>query len=439
MPANWWDKKDVEQTVWTELLTDDGLTYYYNTETKETSWEKPEELWTAEDRAKQGEWVWIPHKTEVFAPAKVLSRSGKIVVEDDYGQRHEFPHNEQLESFKWSMLQRLTPDLVLLDVMSMPLILHNLRKRFEGGNIYTYIGTILISINPFCALDPPIYGQDTISLYRRKLTAHKVMPPHVFTIGDNAFKGLSFDRNQSVIISGESGAGKTEAAKQVVSYLAAVAGSTSGIEQKLFVSNPILESFGNAKTLRNNNSSRFGKYMQMKFNSRNKICGAQTTNYLLEKIRVPNPTEGERNYHIFYQVCKSNDQMREEFYLGDPGSFSYLSRSGCLSVDGMNDADDFQETDQAMDGMGFSAQEKHDVFQAVAAILHLGNVTLSPSGNGVQVDDRTALETVSYYFGVDPDVMQTRLTTRQLIIRGQEPIDVPLKPAEAHEARDAPA
>eukprot|EP01083_Nonionella_stella_P139035 423279_1 len=438
--AQWWEKKEESFTVWAELQTEDGLTYYYNTQTNETTWDCPEELLTDADRAKQGEWVWVPDDREVFVPGKVSQRAnGFMTVETDDGRRLQFPESERLEQLRWTSLQRITPDLVLLDALSDPLILHNLRKRFERGDIYTNIGTILISINPFTELSPPLYSADVVEKYRSKLADLKDMPPHVFVIADNAFKGLSFANgaNQSVVISGESGAGKTEAAKQVVSYLAAVAGSVSNVEQKLFVSNPILESFGNAKTIRNNNSSRFGKYMEICFDNQFRINGAEITNYLLEKIRVPQPGPDERNYHIFYQLCESGSQMAQLFGIGSAQNYNYLNRSGCLRVDGIDDRADMNDTLNAMDQMGFSQSEKSDVFQVVAAVLHVGNITTRLGGEGVQIVDRSSLASAATCLGVDQAALEKRLTYRTVVVPGQT-IDVPLDKAnEADDARDA--
>jgi hypothetical protein len=257
----WWEVHEMEApTVWQALVTKDGLDYYYNTETQETSWEKPEELMTEDEINSAGEWLWVPHPEEVFVAGKVLEKSKRSVkVQAEDGQIHSAARSESFE-MKRSSLKRIVEDLTLLDDMSAPLILNDLRRRFENQDIYTNVGTILISINPYEHYD--IYSEDVVRRYIKARMANKEMPPHVFNTGHDAFYGVTgFNRDQSVIISGESGAGKTEATKQVLKYLATIAGSIGNVEKKLLQANPILEAFGNAKTLRNDNSSRFGKYV----------------------------------------------------------------------------------------------------------------------------------------------------------------------------------
>lgn len=318
-PQNkWWEQDDEKHTEWQELKTPEGLTYYYNTRTGITQWEVPDELRSTVDESKLGEWVWVPHPTEAYVAAKVLSKSGKnITVQTEQGEQMQVgPKTGATFPLQWTSLQRIVSDLTLLDDINAPLILHNLRKRFEQDKIYTNLGTILISINPFYSL--PLYGPSVIRDYQEK--GLKDMPPHVYNIADNALKGiLDGTHNQSIVVSGESGAGKTEAAKQLLSYLASLAGSSTGVEQKILLSNPILEAFGNAKTVRNNNSSRFGKYIEIYFDSQKEICGAKTTNFLLEKVRVIQQTATERNFHIFYQLTKaSTPEMRKAYLIGRP-------------------------------------------------------------------------------------------------------------------------
>jgi len=290
------------EQVWRACLTDDGLDYFFNTETKETSWEKPDELLTPEEMNSTGEWVWVPHPVEAFAPALKLGDYGKKVeVELEDGTRMKVDAKE-CRPFNKSSLKRIVSDLTLLDDINAQLILHNLKKRFHKGEIYTNVGNILISINPYQRL--PLYTKEVVKKYVTK-PAGKEMPPHVFNIAHDSYYGVTaFEQLQSIVISGESGAGKTEATKQCLQYLAAVAGSVSGVENKILMANPILEGFGNAKTLRNDNSSRFGKYLEVYFNTNGKIASASTSNYLLEKIRVVRPTKGERNFHIFYNLIK---------------------------------------------------------------------------------------------------------------------------------------
>lgn len=196
-------------------------------------------------------------------------------------------------------------DLTLISKVSNEAINDNLKKRFENGEIYTYIGHVLVSVNPF--RDLGIYTDEVLNSYKGKNRLE--MPPHVFAIAESAYYNMNaYKDNQCVIISGESGAGKTEAAKRIMQYIANVSGGSNSsiqeIKDMVLATNPLLESFGNAKTLRNNNSSRFGKYLSLQFNSQGEPVGADITNYLLEKTRVVGQIVNERNFHIFYQFTK---------------------------------------------------------------------------------------------------------------------------------------
>lgn len=203
-------------------MTDDGLDYYVNTETNETTWDKPEELMTEGELNATGDWVWIPHPEEAFVPARKISAAGTTVeVELKSGQRKTVKASE-CTKFNKSSLKRVVADLTLLDDMSAQLILHNLKERFQRKEIYTNIGTILISCNPYQML--PLYTKEVVKKYVTKPMG-KEMPPHVYNIAHDSYYGLTgFQQLQSIIISGESGAGKTEATKQCLQYLAAVAG-----------------------------------------------------------------------------------------------------------------------------------------------------------------------------------------------------------------------
>ena len=266
----WWEKTEEKETfaVWQECMTDEGLAYYVghllyvptlsrftlscaqvNTETQETQWDKPDELKTEEELADNGEWLWIPDTTQVFVPAKVVpdkkkkkkskkKKTGKVVVETEEGKKKRVDL-AKCRPFQRSALSRVVEDLTLLDDMSSQLILYNLKKRFEKKNIYTNVGNILISINPYEYF--PIYTKEIINKYINRPLG-KDMPPHVYNISHDAYYGLTaFGELQSIIISGESGAGKTEATKQCLQYLAAIAGSVDSVEKKILQANPILE------------------------------------------------------------------------------------------------------------------------------------------------------------------------------------------------------
>lgn len=203
------------------------------------------------------------------------------------------------------------------------------------------------------------------------------VPAHIFAVAESAYRNMvTEDENQCVIISGESGSGKTEASKQIQAYIAAVSGGGEGVEnikQTFLESNPVLEAFGNAKTLRNNNSSRFGKYFELKFNRFGSPQGGIITNYLLEKSRIVHPGDGERNFHIFYQLL-SAPKWREKLKLTTWSDYFYLSSSGCGEVDGVVDKEEFETTLAAMQHVGIANAQSQAMLTLVAAILHLGNV-----------------------------------------------------------------
>jgi myosin I len=228
----------------------------------------------------------------------------------------------------------------------------------------------------------------------------------------------AYKENQCVIISGESGAGKTEAAKRIMQYIAAVSGgqdsSIQEIKDMVLATNPLLESFGCAKTLRNNNSSRHGKYLELMFNDRGEPVGAQITNYLLEKGRVVGQVDNERDFHIFYQFTKAaSETQREMFGLQGPDQYIYTSRSNCLSVPGIDDAKDWKDTLQAMRVIGLSEAEQTDIFRMLAVILWLGNVQFNEMDDGNStIADTGVTDFIGYLMEVDPAVVEKVLTLR---------------------------
>ncbi|KAF5368396.1 hypothetical protein D9758_002195 [Tetrapyrgos nigripes] len=335
-------------------------------------------------------------------------------------------------------------DMTLLTTISNESINENLQKRWTTGEIYTYIGAVLISVNPF--RDLGIYTDDTLEKYRGKNRLE--VPPHVFAIAESAYYNMNaYHENQCVIISGESGAGKTEAAKRIMQYIAAVSGgqdnSIQEIKDMVLATNPLLESFGCAKTLRNNNSSRHGKYLEIMFNSNGEPVGARITNYLLEKGRVVGQVENERNFHIFYQFTKAaSDEQREMFGLQGPEAYAYTSLSNCLEVQDIDDEKDYGDTIRAMQVIGLSDQEQSDIFRMLAIILWLGNVQFAEddSGNSV-VSDTGVTDFVAYLMEVDSALVQKVLTMRVMETqrggRRGSVYDVPMNPAQASSARDA--
>uniref|UniRef100_A0A8B9CYI7 Unconventional myosin-Va n=1 Tax=Anser brachyrhynchus TaxID=132585 RepID=A0A8B9CYI7_9AVES len=266
-------------------------------------------------------------------------------------------------------------DLTALSYLHEPAVLHNLKVRFiDSKLIYTYCGIVLVAINPYEQL--PIYGEDIINAYSGQNMGD--MDPHIFAVAEEAYKQMARDeRNQSIIVSGESGAGKTVSAKYAMRYFATVSGSASeaNVEEKVLASNPIMESIGNAKTTRNDNSSRFGKYIEIGFDKRYRIIGANMRTYLLEKSRVVFQAEEERNYHIFYQLCASAALPEfKTLRLGNADYFHYTKQGGSPVIDGVDDAKEMVNTRQACTLLGISDSYQMGIFRILAGILHLGNV-----------------------------------------------------------------
>ncbi|KMZ68017.1 Myosin-11 [Zostera marina] len=276
-------------------------------------------------------------------------------------------------------------DMTKLSYLHEPGVLQNLASRYEMNEIYTYTGNILIAINPFQRLTH-IYGSHMMEQY--KGAPFGELSPHVFAIADHAYRAMVNEgKSNAILVSGESGAGKTETTKMLMRYLAYLGGrvATEGrtVEQQVLESNPVLEAFGNAKTVRNNNSSRFGKFVEIQFNKHGKISGAAIRTYLLERSRVCQISDPERNYHVFYLICAAPQEEVEKWKLGHPRTFHYLNQSKCLELVGVNDGQEYLETRRAMDIVGILTPDQDAIFRVVAAILHIGNVEFK---KGAEVD-----------------------------------------------------
>lgn len=267
-------------------------------------------------------------------------------------------------------------DMTKLAYLHEPGVLNNLACRYSLNEIYTYTGNILIAVNPFRRL-PHLY--DTHMMQQYKGAPFGELSPHLFAVADACYRALINEHgNQSILVSGESGAGKTETTKMLMRYLAFMGGrsGTEGrtVEQQVLESNPVLEAFGNAKTVKNNNSSRFGKFVEIQFDKHAKISGAAVRTYLLERSRVCQVSDPERNYHCFYMLCAAPPEDVKRFKLGNPKTFHYLNQSNCYEVANVDDAREYLETRNAMDVVGIGQEEQDAIFRVVAAILHLGNI-----------------------------------------------------------------
>ncbi|CAK9208721.1 unnamed protein product [Sphagnum troendelagicum] len=328
-------------------------------------------------------------------------------------------------------------DLIKLSYLNEPAVLHDLTYRYSRDMIYTRAGPVLIAVNPFKKV--PIYTADFIQAYRKKTGSS--LHPHVYMTADAAFRAMVREGiNQSIIISGESGAGKTETAKIAMQYLAALGGG-GGLEDEILQTNPILEAFGNAKTLRNDNSSRFGKLIDIHFDNSGKICGAKIQTYLLEKSRVVQQAGGERSYHVFYQLCAGADPgLQERVKVRPAQEYHYLNHSDCLSIDNVDDAEQFYLLRRAMNVVQISNEDQEQAFEMLSAVLWIGNITFHiVDHDNVIVDEnegKLAVKVAAGLLHCEIHELVAALSTRKIHAGGDDIVQR-LTYEQATDSRDA--
>ncbi|NWX64914.1 MYO6 protein, partial [Promerops cafer] len=419
-----------------------------------------------------GKPVWAPHPTDGFQMGMIVDIGpDNLTIE---------PLNQKGKTFQAAINQvfpaeedskKDVEDNCSLMYLNEATLLHNIKVRYSKDRIYTYVANILIAVNPYFDI-PKFYSSDTIKKYQGRSLG--TLPPHVFAIADKAFRDMKvLKMSQSIIVSGESGAGKTENTKFVLRYLTESYGSGQDIDDRIVEANPLLEAFGNAKTVRNNNSSRFGKFVEIHFNEKNSVVGGFVSHYLLEKSRICVQGKEERNYHIFYRLCAgAPEDIREKLYLSSPDNFRYLNRGctrffanketdkqilqnrkspeylkeGSLKDPLLDDHGDFNRMCTAMKKIGLDDEEKLDLFRVVAGVLHLGNIDFEEAGSTSggctpRARSQEALERCAALLGLDEDDLRGSLTSRVMLTTAGGAkgtvIKVPLKVEQANNARDA--
>ncbi|XP_042650207.1 unconventional myosin-Va-like [Tyto alba] len=398
----------------------------------------------AGDLYTQGARVWIPDCVEVWRVAEITRtyQEGDAILhlrlED--GSVLAYPTEFQLPPLCNPDCLSGANDLVALSYLHEPAVLYSLRRRFlEANTIYTYCGIILVAINPYKPL--PIYEEEVIYAYSGREMGD--MDPHIFALAEEAYRQMvRFEKNQSLIISGESGAGKTASAKYAMRYFTAVGGClcSSSMEEKVLASSPVMEAFGNAKTTRNDNSSRFGKYIEVSF-SQAHVTGATIKTYLLEKSRVTFQAKMERNYHVFYQLCASA-ALPELQGLGLRGaeSFHYTRQGRCSAAQSTDDAASLDSMRHAFSLLGVPEAEQLELFTILAAILHLGNIVVRGRdchGDGCFVEsDDEALGLFCALLGTEASQVMRWLCHHKLVTAGETYLK-PLSRLQALDSRDA--
>ncbi|XP_030629769.1 unconventional myosin-Id isoform X2 [Chanos chanos] len=330
-------------------------------------------------------------------------------------------------------------DFVLLDNVSLEEFLANLKLRFEKGRIYSYIGEVVVSVNPYRAMN--IYGRDTVEQYKGRELYER--PPHLFAIADAAYKAMKRrNKDTCIVISGESGAGKTEASKYIMQYIAAITNPSQRAEVErvknmLLKSNCVLEAFGNAKTNRNDNSSRFGKYMDVNFDFKGDPIGGHINNYLLEKSRVIFQQEGERSFHSFYQLVKgAPDALLRSLHIQkEPTAYNYIKVGGQVKSF-INDQADFKAVADAMKVIGFTTDEIQTVYKILATILHLGNLKFGTDGDVTLIDNSKLVGVLASLLSTKEESVEKALLYRT-VATGRDVIDKQHTDQEASYGRDA--
>nr|CAD7196628.1 unnamed protein product [Timema douglasi] len=418
--------------------------------------------------------VWVPDPTEGYILGRIrdIGFDGEVTVVPVESKR---PNIVSLldRVFYADEYDKDVDDNCALMYLNPATLLNNIRIRYKKDKIYTYVANILIAVNPYFEIKD-LYSSNTIKSYQGKSLG--VLPPHVFAIADKSFRDMKvLKQSQSIIVSGESGAGKTESTKYLLRYLCDLWGSSAGpIEQKILDANPVMEAFGNAKTTRNNNSSRFGKFMEVHFNSKCQVVGGYISHYLLEKSRICMQGPEERDYHVFYLLCAgAPESLRRQLDITKPDDFHYLKHGctqyftssttekqlnntqkskahqakGSLRDPILDDVKDFNSVDQALARLGLTDAERLNIYTTVAAVLHLGNIVFeerpedTKGGCMVSSSSEKSLVTACKLMGVDPGELRQALVSKVMqTARGGlkgTVIMVPLKVYEANNARDA--
>ncbi|XP_053492631.1 unconventional myosin-VIIa isoform X2 [Ictalurus furcatus] len=387
---------------------------------------------------KQGDYVWVDSSTGVPIGAEVrITEAGKIQLIDDEGKEHIVKQYSSLKHIHASSINGVD-DMIRLGDLNEGGLLRNLLIRHREGIIYTYTGSILVAVNPYQLL--PIYAPEQVQQYTNRHLGE--LPPHVFAIANSCFFNMCRNRqDQCCIISGESGAGKTESTKLMLQFLAAVSGQQSWIEQQIVEANPILEAFGNAKTIRNDNSSRFGKYIDIHFSKEGAIEGARIEQYLLEKSRVCQQAQEERNYHIFYYMLMGMQaEQKKMLSLSNAVKYNYLTMDKCTSCEGRDDKKEYAHFCSAMKILTFTENESWEIHKLLAAILHLGNMdfeaNISNHLEGCDIITSTHFNMAAQLLEVDIKTLDASLTQRSFMTN-RESVSKPLTTDQANDGRDA--
>ncbi|KAI7906682.1 P-loop containing nucleoside triphosphate hydrolase protein [Cokeromyces recurvatus] len=408
--------------------------------------------------------AWFEDEDEAWVSASVISKQEtsngiKIIFQDDKDEEREHVFESTfalLEKTKGANLPPLrnpprlenTEDLTNLSYLNEPSVLNTIRTRYFQRNIYTYSGIVLIAANPFANV--PLYEPDIIQQYSGRRRGE--LEPHLFAIAEDAYRCMVREKkNQTVVVSGESGAGKTVSATHIMRYFATADDKESGkmkdtsqgmteVEEQIMATNPIMEAFGNAKTTRNNNSSRFGKYIEIQFDGKNNIVGAKIRTYLLERSRLIFQPETERNYHIFYQLCSgAPSNERKNLELNDWSKFHYLNQSGVGTIPGVDDAVEFELTQKSLSLVGIAVESQWHIFKLLAALLHIGNIEITGRNDNVTLDEKQpALVTATHLLGIKSSDFRKWLIQKQIVTRNDK-IVKKLNPLQATVVRDSVA
>ncbi|KAI6222323.1 hypothetical protein M3Y99_01510500 [Aphelenchoides fujianensis] len=365
---------------------------------------------------------WVVDEEDGFVAAEIKSESGDQVTLVTVKGNEVTVKKEDAQEMNPPKFTK-TEDMANLTFLNEASVLNNLKERYAAMMIYTYSGLFCVVINPYKRL--PIYTESVIKAYMGKRRTE--MPPHLFAVADEAYRNMVQDReNQSMLITGESGAGKTENTKKVISYFAIVGATQAAsaktqegekkggtLEEQIVQTNPVLEAFGNAKTVRNNNSSRFGKFIRTHFSNSGKLAGGDIEHYLLEKSRVVRQAPGERCYHIFYQIMSGNDpNLRSKLKLSNDLKYYHFCSQAELTIDGVDDKEEMRLTQEAFDIMGFEDEETAALYGNCAGIMHMGEMKFKqrPREEQAEVDTEDDAKNAAVCFGIDHEAFLKALT-----------------------------